>query len=162
MAVKQRKKKWPARNLEELICFLEEQYPDGKFSVADIASRIGDSKSAVSCMFLRDDMKLSKAEHIASCYGYTLSIFFPEYERESEFIRPLNKKVRCYEGKGNLKGLADYIRDGRLSVSEIAKKIDKDRNVLIKAFATGDIQISTLYLIVDTLGKYIVWRFNKN
>lgn len=154
-----RKKKWPAQNLEELICFLEDQYPEGNIPLEDVSRRLGESRASVSSMFCKDDMKLSKAEKIVSCYGHRLRLFFPVNDEEkTDEAEPSQKR---YRAAGNLKGMADCMNDSGETFYSLAKRMKMTRDVLSNAFRKGDMRISTLYAVIDALGKYVIWKFDK-
>lgn len=160
MSVKGRanKKKWPRKILGELINFLEEMTPEG-ISLLAISGRTGASPSSISNAFVRDDMKLSKAEEIASRYGYALKLFFPVRRHEDGYVPAKPKKE--YPDAGNLTGLIKYIQDSEYSITFVAERNDISPNVLNRAFKSGDISLNTLYRVLDSLNLCVIWRFEK-
>jgi len=150
-------KNWPRKNLGEMVNFLEKIYPDG-FSLAEVAEKTDMRTQDVSRMFVHDDMKLSKAEKIATDYGFRLHLFFPEWEGVG-----LDYSIRHkdYPNAGNLSGLAKYIYDRKISINYMSQRIGRANNVLTNAFAKGDIFISTLYDIIKNLNIEVVWSFEK-
>lgn len=148
-------KNWPRKNLGELVNFLDKQYPDG-FSLAELSEKTHMTNQNISQMFRRDDMKLSRAEKIASDYGYRLRLFFPEKE-----IMGLDysHKKRDFPNAGNLSGLVKYIADSNISINFMSQRIGRANIVLTNAFAKGDIFISTLYEIIKNLNIEVIWSF---
>lgn len=158
MSTRVKRKKWPRKNLGELLNFLETFYPDG-ISLEELAKDIKTTKGSISNMFRRDDMKLSKAEKICDMYGYKLSLFFPVRRWEDGYVpRPPSK---AYPNAGNLGGLVKYIQDSEYSMTFVAEKNNMSVTTLTSAFSTGDILLSTLNSVVDTLGICIIWNFYK-
>ena len=155
---KPNKKKWPRKILGEMINFLEEVTPEG-LSLGSISEHTGCSKSSISNLFVHDDMKLSKAEEIAEMYGYTLRLFFPERRYEDGYVPAPPKK--SYPDAGNLKGLVKYIQDSEYSINFVAERNNMSSNVLNRAFKCGDISLSTLYRVLDSLNLCVLWRFEK-
>ena len=155
---KTRKKKWPGKNLGELINFLEEQYPDG-IPIKDVAERLGVTQSSISQMFRLDDTRLSKAEWIAGRYGYRIDLFFPKRKYEDGYV-PAKPRM-SYPDAGNLLGLVNYIQDSEYTITFVAEKTGVTRGVFTKAFQSGDISISLLYQILDILGLCVIWKFTK-
>ena len=154
-----RNKKWPANNLGELITFLDRFYPDG-IPLCGVADRLNTTEQAVSNMFRRDDMKLSKAEEIASAYGYTLRLFFKERTYIDGYVP---RKPRWeYPDAGNLAGLVKYIQDSEYSIAFVAEKSRMSPLSIRKAFLRGDMMISRIIGIVDNLGIFVSWQFEKN
>lgn len=151
-------KNWPRKNLGELIGFIEQQYPDG-FSLEMLAERMNTSVQNVSRIFVRDDMKLSKAEEITNIFGYKLVLFFPERERIGLDYSPYRKKE--YPNAKNLTGLVKYINDSNISINYMSQRINKANIVLMNAFNRGDIFISTLYDITHNLNIEFMWEFRK-
>lgn len=154
-----KKKKWPRKNLGELLNFLEEQHPEG-LSLYALAERMKMERGGVSNMFRKDDMKLSKAEEIARRYGYELRLFFPIRRYDDGYI-PQPPKIQ-YNNAGNLSGLVKYIQDSEYSVSFVAEKTGVAPIVLHHAFKTGNIKISTLNALLDHLGLCVIWKFIPN
>lgn len=154
-----RKKKWPRQNLAELANFLEGFYPEG-IALEDVARRLHTSPQSISNMFRRDDMKLSKAEQIAAAYGHTLKLYYPVRTYEDGYI-PI-KPTHTYPTAGNLTGLVKYILDSEYYFVFVAEKRDIHPTTLSKAFKKGDILISRLNQLLDTLGIYTEWKFEKN
>lgn len=157
-----KKKKWPRKTLGELVNFLEQCYPEG-LSLEKIADDLNTTPQAVSNMFRRDNMKLSKAEAIINAYGYRLELFYP-IRVFSDGYKP-HEPPRLYPNAGNLKGLVKYIQDSEWSITFVAEQSHMSTSVLTKAFDKGDILLSTLYEVLDSLGMTITWKWfkiNKN
>ena len=157
-AVKTKRKKWPGKNLEELIDFLEGIYPNG-IAIEQVAERIGTTPQAVSNIFRRDDMKLSRAEDFARAYGYELKLFYPVNTNPEE-ITP-ESPVETYPNARNLNGLVKYINESKYTVASVAQRTGVHSTTITSAFRKGDIKISLLYEVLDALGIYVFWRFNK-
>lgn len=159
-ARKSLKKKWPRKNLGELINFIESKETDG-LTLDALSQRLGVSKGSISNVFCHDDMKLSRAEEISSIYGYRLSIYFPTpYYGFEDGMEPCEKK-RAFPNAGNLTGLINYIQQSDLTISYAAVKTGVSPNVLYRAFNTGDIMISTLNRCTDALNIRTIWEFEK-
>lgn len=155
------KKHWPNQNLNELITFLETQFPGG-MSCTDLAAAIGLSQQRISALFKKDDLKLSQAESIVEKFGYTLTLYFPKKEYFITDYRPFGiVKMKEYPNAGNLYGLYEYMRDSNISVNMMSKTLEMTYSVIDRAFKTGDIQISTLYEILKVLGIEVLWSFDK-
>ena len=152
------KKHWPKKNLGELVNFLEARY-GGAISLNELAGDLGNTVGSWSNLFNRDDMKLTKAEAIARHYGYSLTLMFPERIFESGYHPPV--RVRPCTTAGNLTGMYLWIRDSGMTLKQVADRMGITPNVITKAFKTGDILISTLYLFTDTFGITVLWEFNK-
>lgn len=152
------KKSWPAKNLKEIIDFLEHEH-GGEPSLEEISKQTGLSTANLSAMFVKDDMKLSRAEEIVRSYGYELSLFFPLKEYpfcwESHVIR------REFPNAGNLSGLVKYMYDLNMTINSMSKRINRSNCVLSKAFATGDIFLSCLYDIIKNFNIDIIWKYTK-
>lgn len=155
---KVKKKKWPKKNLGELISFIEQFHPGG-VSLEVLAGELETTPQGVSNMFRRDDMKLSRAEEIVRLYGYELKIYYPVREFVDGYIPPEPKKH--YPKAGNLSGLVKYIQDSEWSFSFVAEQSKLSPSTLTKAFTKGDILLSTLNNVVDSLGIVTVWRYEK-
>lgn len=153
------KNKWPRKNLGELVNFLEEQHPEG-LSLSALCTSLGVKKGTVSNMFRHDDMHLSRAESIARAYGYTLRLYFPVRKLEDGYL-PCPPRV-TYDNAGNLAGLVKYIQDSEYGVPFIAERMKVNANTIRRAFRRGDIMMSTLNLMLDTLGICMIWKFEKN
>lgn len=153
-----KKKRWPRKVLGELANFLEQFYPQG-LSLLDIAKDLNTTPQAISNMFRRDNMKLSKAEEIVRAYGYRLELFYPVRVFADGYQPPA--PVRLYPNAGNLKGLVKYIQDSEYSVTFVAEQSKLSTSVLTTAFTKGDIQLSTLYDVLDELGIYVTWKWFK-
>lgn len=151
-------KKWPRKNLGEMLNFLETMHPEG-LRLDVLAKKMECTVNNVSAVFLKDDMKLSKAEAIARLYGYELKLLFPVREFNPGEKVPEPKKK--YENAGNLSGLARYISDNeyRLTMVSFASKCNEQ--VISRALTNGDILISTLYKIIEGLDISVIWRFEK-
>ena len=157
--IRVKRKKWPRKVLGELANFLERFYPNG-LSLTGIANDLGMTPQAISNMFRRDDMKLSKAEEIASVYGYRLQLFYPVRVYKDDYVPPA--PVRLYPDAGNLTGLVKYIQDSGYSITFVAEHNGMSTSTLTTAFKNGDIQLSTLYRILDCLGLWVSWNFVEN
>ena len=152
-------KRWPRKNLGDLVSFLEEINPQG-INVTSLANRLGGSAGNISNMFCRDDMKLSKAEQIARAYGYKLLLYFPKRDPDDTFgVAPFKLN---YPNAGNLTGLVEYIRDSGYSITFFSEQSGIGRNILQRAFTNGDISLATLNHILDTMGLCVIWKFIKN
>ena len=158
MSTRIKKKKWPRKNLGELLNFLEEQHPDG-ISLNDLAEKMDMERGGVSNMFRKDDARLSKVEQIARQYGYELKLFFPVRHLEEGYI-PRPPRIH-YENSGNLAGLAKYMQDSEFSFPLIADGIGVSPGVLHRAFRSGDIKLSTFNALIDMLGICVIWKFLK-
>ena len=151
-------KSWPRKNLGELLNFLDRIHPEG-LSLGVISSEIGMTVAGVSNLFMMDDMKLSKAEGIAKAYGYELHLFFPVRNYSAFAIQP--SYTRTFETAGNLEGLARYIYDSNWTINSVAHGMRKSPTMLSNAIRTGDILLSNLYKVTDSLGIYFFWKFEK-
>lgn len=158
MATNIKKKRWPRKNLGELLNFLEERHPDG-LSLQALAEKMKMERGGVSNMFRKDDARLSKAEEIARLYGYELKLFFPVRRYDDGYV-PQKPKLR-FDNAGNLSGLVKYIQDSEYSLPFVAERIGISPNVLHRAFRKGDIKISTLNAIIDEFGLCAIWKFIK-
>lgn len=156
--VRTKRKRWPRRVLGELANFLEQFYPEG-LSLADMAKDLGTTPQAVSNMFRRDDMKLSKAEEIVRKYGFRLILYYPTREFGDGYQPP--KPYRTYPNAGNLSGLVKYIQDSEWPISFVAERSNLSTTVLTMAFSRGDIQLSTLYDVLDNINIYVNWKYEK-
>lgn len=153
-----KKKRWPRKTLGELLNFMEQFYPEG-ISLAKLSGDLKVSPQAVSNMFRRDDMRLSKACEIVSSYGYELHLYFPIKRLESGYT-PVPPS-RQFPNAGNLSGLVKYIQDSEYPISFVAEQANIAASTVARAFDYGDIQLSTLYRIVDALSIYVNWQFIK-
>ncbi len=151
-------KNWPRKNLGEVVNFLDRQYPEG-YSLKQLSEKLGMTCQNISQMFIRDDMKLSRAEAIAQAYGYRLKLYFPVRERIG-----LDYSVRKveYVNAGNLSGLAKYIYDSNISLTNMSQRTGRSYNVFFNAFSTGNISIATMYQIIKNLKIDVVWSFEKD
>lgn len=149
-------KKWPRKNLGELIDFLEKVNPEG-ISLHTLAEKFSVTRASISNMFNKDEMKLSKAEEIARLYGHSLTLFFPQRVHKDGFVPPPPK--REFPNAGNLTGLVKYIQDSDYSIAWVAEVNGFSPNVLTRAFENGDISIRTLKRINDNLGLCVIWKF---
>lgn len=157
--IRVKRKKWPRKVLGELANFLEQFYPDG-LSLTGVAEDLDTTPQAISNMFRRDNMKLSKAEEIATTYGYKLKLFYPVRIFNDGYQPPA--PVKTYPNANNLTGLVKYIQDSEWSVTFVAEYCNISTSTLTTAFTKGDIQLSTLYEILDRLGLYVNWKFIKD
>lgn len=151
-------KKWPRKNLGELVNFLELQHPEG-LSLRSLADDLDVTAQTVSRTFIRDDMKLSRAEEIAKAYGYELKLFYTEKEFLFEPINPVKRKN--FPNAGNLAGLIKYIYDCNYSVAYVCTLANMNYNILMAALTNGDIFVSRLYEIVNALKIEVLWIFDK-
>lgn len=152
------KPKWPRKNLGEVVNFLEDRHPDG-LSLKAVADTIGAKPESVSNTFRRDDMRLSRAERLAECYGYRLVISYP-VRRLDEGYEPAAPR-KTYDNAGNLAGLVKYINDSEYGIPFVAEKAGITANTVRHAFTTGDTMISTLNRMLDALGIFAMWKFEK-
>lgn len=152
------KKAWPGKVLGEVISFIEREHGCIP-SLETIAEKTGLSTAVISAMFMRDDMKLSRAEYIASCYGYELKLFFPIKEY------PLGWEVhaakRNFPNAGNLSGLARYLHDSNITVFNMSKRIGRNIMMLTNALTKGDIFLSNLEQITENLNIKVLWIYEK-
>jgi len=153
------KKNWPRKNLSEVINFIERVGGEDGSSLASIAEHLGTTKGSVSNVFCHDDMKLSKAEYIARCYGYRLKLLFPLYRQDDDYVPPEPKL--SFPNAGNLAGLIKNINDRSFTVSFLASRIGISPNVLYRAFRSGDIALSVLNRCTDYLDIRSTWDFEK-
>lgn len=153
-----KKKKWPRKNLGELIAFLEERNPGG-VALENVAQLLGTTPQAISNIFRRDDIKLSKAEQIARAYGYELRLFYPVRTFNDGYVP--TKPVYSYPNAGNLSGLIKYIHDSEYCFTFIAERMGMHPTTISKVFKTGDINISKLNMLLDALNIYVHWNFIK-
>lgn len=152
------RKRWPRKNLGELLNFLEEQHPDG-VSIQAVSQKMDTCTGNISRMFHNDDMKLSMAEHIADVYGYRLNLFFP-VRSLTDGYEPAAPR-RTYDNAGNLSGLIQYIQDSEYSIPFVAEQTHVSVGTVRNAFIKGDIKISTLNSILDALAIQSIWKFTK-
>lgn len=153
-----KRKKWPRKTLGELVNFIEQFYPDG-LSLTGIAADLDVTPQAVSNMFRRDDMKLSRAEEIIRSYGYELKLYYPVRVFNDGYI-PM-PPTRLYPNAGNLTGLVKYIQDSEYSMAFVAERNNISTSTLTMAFTKGDILLSTLYEVIDSLGLWMKWEYEK-
>lgn len=152
------KKAWPRKNLGEVVNFLERIHPEG-LNLNTLARELNTTEQAVSYIFNKDDMKLSKAQFIAETYGYHISLFFPEKTYPGGLSAPPPKRI--FRNAGELTGLAKYISDSNYSISFVSMRAGKTSQMLMNALTTGDIYISNLYVILEALGITVIWKFIK-
>lgn len=152
------KKSWPRKNLGALVNFLEEQHPEG-INLYVVADKLGITEQAVSYIFVKDDMKLSRAQEIAAAYGYSIMLYFPEKTYPEGIIPPPMKYK--FENAGQLSGLVKYISDCNYSIGFVSKMIGMNPQMILTAFKKGEIFISNLYSIVNALGINVIWKFYK-
>lgn len=150
--------KWPRQNLKELIAFIEEQH-GCEPTLENISERAGLSAANISAYFVRDDMKLSRAEEIVRKYGYELKLFFPLKEYPFGWETHISRKE--FPNAGNLTGLVKYIYDSNITINHMRKRIGRSYAMITKAFTTGDIFLSNLYLMTNNLNIDVLWIFEK-
>lgn len=150
------RKRWPGKNLGEVLGFLESIFPEG-VSGRTLAEDLGVTPQSVSGLFSKDDMWLSKAEEIARIYGHELRIFFPLRKQYEWFTPPPPRQE--FPNAGNLSGLVQYINDSGWTVSHAANVIGRTPTSLFRALNKGDIRISYLNDILDALGICAIWKF---
>lgn len=153
------KKHWPRKNLGPLVDFLEERYPEG-ISLAKLSQEFGVTKGSISNMFIKDDIKLSKAEWIALHYGYELKLFFPLKRYPEDYMPPVRIKEE-FPDAGNLTGMYNYIRDSGLRLIDAARKCELTKKVLADALTRGDMQVSVLNKFLDGFEICVIWKFVK-
>lgn len=154
-------KHWPRKNLGELLNFLERQHPEG-LAIINIANKLGITQQSVSGMFMKDDIKLSRAEEIADAYGYELKLYFPKRESIFGITPPMSLlKEKEYPNIGNLAGLYKYLLDSNITLNHISQRIGMSFGVVQRAFSKGDIFISTLYEILKELNIDVYWSFEE-
>jgi lambda repressor-like predicted transcriptional regulator len=152
------RKQWPRKNLGAFIDFLEERYPDG-LSLQKLSEDIGVTVGALSNMFNRDNVKLSRIEEIADKYGYTLKLYFPSRNfADGEKPEPFIKE---YHNTGNLYGMYKYIRDSGYSIEFVSEQMDVSNSVVKHALEKGDMQISMLNRFLEACGICCIWKFEK-
>jgi len=155
------KKKWPRKNLGELVNFLERE-ENGDISLETIARRLGVTKGSISNVFCHDDMKLSRAEEIAAMYGYRLVLYYPvQYYGYEDGMVPCEMK-KSFPNARNLTGLINYIQQSDFTIAYTARLAGLAPNILYRAFNSGDIMISTLNRCTDALNIITMWKFEKN
>ncbi|MBQ8482887.1 MAG: hypothetical protein IJ504_01120 [Bacteroidales bacterium] len=152
------KKAWPRKNLKELIAFIEEQH-GYEPSLEELSQKTGLSVANISAIFIRDDMKLSRAEAIARKYGHELKLFFPLKEYPIEWESHISR--REFPNAGNLSGLIKYMYDSNISINHMSRRINRSHMMINKAFSKGDIFISSLNQIIDNLNIDVIWMFEK-
>ena len=152
------RKHWPRKTLGELLNFLEDLHPEG-LTLKGLSDELGMNVGAISNIFNRDDLKLSKAEEIVRTYGYELRLFFPVKTYPVGIERP--QYSRTFENAGNLTGLARFIYDSNWTIHSVSKSIGVYTTTLTNAFESGDIQLSRLYQITDLLGICFFWKYEK-
>lgn len=152
------RKRWPRKNLGELLNFLEGLHPQG-LSLNELSGELGLTVGALSNLFMRDDLKLSRAEYIVSAYGYRLRLFFPVKTYPEGITPPVY--TRKFDKAGNITGLAKYIYDSNWTINSVSKEIGIWPSILTNAFNKGDILLSNLYRITDALGIYFIWEYDK-
>lgn len=153
-----RKKIWPRIILNELVSFIEEQH-GGIPSLEEISKITGLSARNISAMFLRDDMKLRRAEEIVQAYGYELKLFFPLKEYPYDWGTYVSR--RQFTNSGNLTGLVKYLHDSNITLNHMSKRIDCSHTVLENAFDTGNILLSNLSKISENLNIKVLWIYEK-
>lgn len=151
------KNHWPRRNLSEIIRFLE-NVTEGKMTLKSLSEKMGTTEQNISNMFLRDDMRLSRAMKIAKLYGYRLTILFPKWKDYG--IPPLTKKQE-YPNAGQLQGLIDYTYNANWTKHKLSQFTKLSYDCINQAFATGDIKLSYLYRIMAELNIDAKWVFEK-
>lgn len=150
-------KKWPKKNLGELIAFIEGEFPEG-IKLETISEKTGLAKQYISFMFKNDKMSLKMAERITSSLGHELKLYFPELHD-----MPKHPEVmREYPNAGNLSGLVNYLSQRNISIHHMSGRIGKSDSVIKLAFEKGDIQLNTLYEITENLNIEFIWEFIKN
>ena len=147
-----------SENLSEILAFLHSLHPEG-LAPGVIAQETGLSSHSLSAAFIKDNMHLSRAEYIAKCYGYKLFLVFPKRKLVNGMAPPPRK--REFPNAGNLSGLVDYILDSNYSVAYVAGRVGCGRGLLERAFASGDIMISSLKQITEGLGIEVQWVWEK-
>lgn len=151
------RKRWQSNvnYMGELLAFLERQHPDG-IAVLQVAERIGCTGQYVSQLFIKDDAKLSTVARIVSCYGYELHIFFPV---KTYIFGAAPPPHRAFPNAGLLAGLANYINDSNMTAHSVSRMSGLSFEVVNFALTRGDIKLSNLYTITDTLGISMHWQF---
>ena len=152
------KKSWPRIVLNELITFIEQQH--GYLpSLKEISEKTGLSVNNVSAMFIKDDMKLSRAEEIIRAYGYELKLFFPLKEYPHDWGKHSTR--REFDNSGNLTGLVQYLKDSNITINHLRMRIGCHHSVIDQAFNSGNISLSYLYKIVENLNINVLWIYEK-
>ena len=149
---------WPGKVLGELVYFLGQRHPEG-IPVKEVAEKLGVTAQYVSYIFLRDDLRLSGAEKIANLYGYELHLYFPQRRFPEGIEAP--EHTREYPKAGNLRGLAEYMLDSNWTPHALAQMTGCSYHSLLHAFETGDIMISKLRHIEESLDIQILWKFDE-
>lgn len=141
----------------EVCSFLEEYHLGSK--IKDIAEVMRVTPQAMSQM-LRRGMLLSSAERIAAAYGYSLELIWPKKTYPNDYV-PEYCPTPAYEAKGNLRGLAQYINDARMTLSSVAKNAGISPATLCRSLASGDISITKMKRVADSIGISPEWRWVK-
>lgn len=149
-------KKWPKKNLSELVSLLENEYPEG-VKLDNLSKRVGMTKQYLSYMFKNDKMSLAIAERITNKLGYELKLYFPELHD----IPKHPEVMKEYPNAKNLSGLVNLLSQKNISIHYMSTRINKADSVLKRAFETGNIRLDILYTIADNLNIDFVWDFNR-
>lgn len=152
-------KRWPRKNLGELLNFIEERHGTDQLSLQELSEDLEMTRGGASSAFRKDDMKLSKVQQIARKYGYRLDLYFPVRTYSDGYVAP--KPRRQYPNAGVLTGLVKYIQDSGYSIQFVAEKMNVSPQCIHRAFNNGDISISLLNDFVDALGICVIWKFEK-
>lgn len=151
-------KHWPRKNLGEFLNFLDRLYPNG-YTLQEISDKTGQSKQYLSNLFTRDDARLSKLEKYAERLGYQLMLYFPQKTRLLADLHDSPRKD--YPNAGNLTGLVRYLQDSNISVNHMSVRLGRSFSLVMNAFRSGDINVSTLYDILKNLNIDVMWKFEK-
>lgn len=143
--------------IREVLAFLASRYDGGQIDIRDFAKKLGISYQYASAILNKDEMRLSKAEKIAEAYGHRLILYYP---LKVYPLGPPDREVtKRRPAKGNLTGLIRYVEDSYITITRLAKMIGRSQPVIKKAFDTGDIFLSVLQDIADTLRIEITWEW---
>jgi len=148
------KNHWPNQTLKEVISFLSCQHPGG-VRVAAVSEKIGITPQAVSAILHKDDTSLSWVEGLAYKYGYTLRLEYtlPKCMQD----KGDSNASELYPNAGNLIGLACYVVSRGFTINSLANNLNMNYRVVERALKTGNIQLVTLYKMLNQLDIKVKW-----
>lgn len=153
MIIHKNRYRWPGVRLGPIQEMIRSK-TGGNMDLEDMATRLHMTKASVSALMMKDDTTLSRVKYIANCYGCELDLVFPPY-RALGLAHP----SRAFERAGILEGLGNYLMQRYGSILEASKHIPCCRSTLEKALGTGDMRISILIEICNSLGIVVEWNF---